>query len=102
MVYCMDIQHLRRLLEPPWSFDIGPRDNFGAIYTATRTFVGYGTPARLGPVAAMAPGMLCALVRIAELCPPGDRAGDIARRAIDDYTRRCEVLPVHHRFRQKT
>lgn len=78
---------------------MGARDNYGALYTAKHHFVGYGTPARFLPVASMAPSMLCALVRIAEIYPPGERAGDIARRAIEEYTRRCEELPMRHRFR---
>lgn len=84
----MDIQHIRTRFAPPWRVrresDINRTLIAGPGHGGA---IAYGVTAEFEPIIRAAPGFLMTLARIAQIQPEGDRAGDLARRAIAEFER---------------
>lgn len=84
----MDIQHIRTRFAPPWRVrresDINRTLIAGPGHGGA---IAYGVAAEFEPIIRAAPGFLMTLTRIAQIQPEGDRAGDLARRAIAEFER---------------
>lgn len=84
----MGIQYVKKKLYAPWRYRSGGRDSLGSIEANNRhTLCSYLCP-WAGAAVELAPAFLMVLIRIAEIQPPGDRAGELARRAVAEYQSR--------------